>query len=480
MRSLRSRLVALWLLSIAASLAVAMVLLQVSGESRLAQAGRADLALARACDLIADRFAYFAAGWAGPEPGSSLTEPGLRSELTAVVTAAQGFLPVETGMWQSEAGVLVPEGLDSGLRDAVGTAAAEALQEERHATLRLDSGSMPLIVRACPLPGPITGLAGFALLRQGSPGSVPARLGLAVLAGLALAVTLAVGAVLVVYSRRIGAIEAALSAEAGATLPRLPLSGERDLDRVVVAFNDAGERLARANREAALLGARMATSERLAALGRVAAGVAHEIRNPIAAMRLRAENALAGDDARRRTALEAILGQISRLDRLSADLLDMTRPRAPARALVHLPSLLAACVEEHRHAAAERTLVADGPDITLPLDAALLRRALDNLVQNALQATPPGGEVGVTAKMAEDNLVFTVADTGPGIPEALRARLFEPFVTGRADGTGLGLAIAREVTLSLGGALVLADPGGDGHGAVFTLTIPGGGAWPAS
>ena len=77
------------------------------------------------------------------------------------------------------------------------------------------------------------------------------------------------------------------------------------------------------------MSARVAASERLAALGRVAAGIAHEIRNPIAAMRLKAENALAGDDARRRAALHTILGQIARLDRLIAELLAMTqRPRS--------------------------------------------------------------------------------------------------------------------------------------------------------
>ena len=124
-----------------------------------------------------------------------------------------------------------------------------------------------------------------------------------------------------------------------AHLPRLAPTGERELDRIVAALNTAGARLAEARQRSEALAARVALSERLAALGRVAAGVAHEIRNPIAAMRLRAENALAGDDARRRAALEAILAQIARLDRLIGELLAMTQRRAPAPETVDLAGL---------------------------------------------------------------------------------------------------------------------------------------------
>ncbi len=475
MRSLKSRLLALWLLSMLASLAVAIALLRVSGESRTAEAGRADEVLARGCDLIGDRYAYFTAGWAGPEQGSDLADAVLRSELSGVVRFALAGPGLEGGLWQAEAGVIAAADLDATLYDAIGTAGAEAVQEDRHATLRLDSGGVPLVVRACPLPGPIGGLAGFVLTRQDGRGQVPARLGLVVLGVLALAVTLGIGALLIAYARRIGAIEAALASGTGETLPRLPLSGERDLDRLIAAFNDAGDRLAAATSQAA-------AAERLAGLGRVAAGVAHEIRNPIAAMRLRAENALAGDDARRRLALDAILGQIARLDRLSADLLDMTRPATPAPLPTRLDDLLAAMADEHRHAAAGRSLHVEAPATARLLDPALLRRALDNLVQNALRAAGPGGVVRVSATATEEAVAITVADSGPGVPPGLCERLFEPFVSGRADGTGLGLAIARETAAALGGSLVLTHPGGrPGQGAVFTLTLPAREvAWPAS
>jgi C4-dicarboxylate-specific signal transduction histidine kinase len=94
---------------------------------------------------------------------------------------------------------------------------------------------------------------------------------------------------------------------------RLPATGERELDRIVTALNEAGRRLSDARQQADQLARKIATGERLAAIGRVAAGVAHEIRDPIAAMRLKAENAMAGAAERKSEALSFILGQIERL-----------------------------------------------------------------------------------------------------------------------------------------------------------------------
>lgn len=113
---------------------------------------------------------------------------------------------------------------------------------------------------------------------------------------------------MVSWSRRVGGLEAALAGHAGDAPPELARTGDPDLDRIVDALNRAGRRLDAARRRSEELAARVAASERLAALGRVAAGVAHEIRNPIAAMRLRAENALAtGDEERQERALRAVL-----------------------------------------------------------------------------------------------------------------------------------------------------------------------------
>jgi signal transduction histidine kinase len=101
-------------------------------------------------------------------------------------------------------------------------------------------------------------------------------------------------------------------------------------------------------------------------------------------------------------------------------------------------------------------------------DPAMLRRALDNLVQNALRATPAEGEIQIMATRAPGRLRIDITDTGPGIDSGIRATLFEPFVTTRADGTGLGLAIAREMVQAHGGTLTLQSGAGGAH---FTIEL---------
>jgi signal transduction histidine kinase len=308
-----------------------------------------------------------------------------------------------------------------------------------------------------------------------APGLRELWLGVGLLLALVLALAgwLSVG--LVAWQRRIRRIEAALAGHERAgheraddgVLPHFPLTGERELDRIVNALNAAGARLAEARARSAALMAQVATGERLAALGRVAAGVAHEIRNPIAAMRLRAENALAGDPARRGAALEAILGQVARLDRLSGELLAMTQKRTPQPAPVAVDELLRLCAEEQ--AAGAVALAVRAPALRGLLDAGLLRRVLDALVDNALRHTPAGGTVTLSAEVDGAVLRVVVADTGPGVPEEIRAWLFEPFVSGRPEGTGLGLAIARELAGAMGGRLFLGD---EGPGANFVLEVP--------
>jgi two-component system sensor histidine kinase HydH len=96
---------------------------------------------------------------------------------------------------------------------------------------------------------------------------------------------------------------------------------------------------------------------------------------------------------------------------------------------------------------------------------------LDNLMTNAIRHAPEGGSVILAAECTEGLLTLIVEDTGPGVPSDMADRLFEPFVTGRADGTGLGLAIARELADAHGGRLFLRGSTG-GQGAVFALELP--------
>ena len=482
-RSLRARLAVVWLLSLAAAVAVGWLLLQLYRQGTTAQVARATATVARGCERIADGYAFYATGWAGPPGG--LADARTRRDLTALVQVAlAGSAGVQGGVWQQGAGSLAyayPTYAGPGPRTEppqgeqprIAALNAEAADADRRATGLFPDGGQTLVLHACPLRGPIPELTGWTMTRVfASAGLDALRLGLGVLLALVLGIAGGLTGLVLAFTRHVGRIEAALAGAPPGELPPLPPTGEAELDRIVAALNTAGQRLAEARLRAEALAAQVAQSERLAALGRVAAGVAHEVRNPIAAMRLRAENALAGDPARRGAALEAILTQIARLDRLIGELLAMTQRRAPQPETVDLAALLEAAAADHRHGGV--TLRVAAPPLAAVLDPALLRRALDALLDNAVRHTPAGGRIVLRACRHGDGVRIEVADSGPGVAAALRATLFEPFVTGRADGSGLGLAIARELLEAQGGQLVLASPGGaaPGAGAVFAMELP--------
>jgi signal transduction histidine kinase len=273
------------------------------------------------------------------------------------------------------------------------------------------------------------------------------------------------------WSRHVAGIEAALAGHEQADLPALAHTGERDLDRIVMALNQAGSRLADARRRSDTMAVQMASAERLAAIGRMTAAFAHEVRNPITAMRLKAENALAGDDQRRHTALHSIIEQIARLDRLVAQLLRASHRKEPELRSINLRELLQSIASEHRELAAARHVqLSVRCDLeSVILDADMMRSALENLIGNALFHVRDGGEIEMMTVREVDTLQISVRDNGPGVPQGLRSTIFEPFVTGRTDGTGLGLWIAREIVESHGGTIRLLPTE---VGAHFEIELP--------
>jgi two-component system, NtrC family, sensor histidine kinase HydH len=277
------------------------------------------------------------------------------------------------------------------------------------------------------------------------------------------------------WSRAVVHLEQTLAHHPIEKLPLLDMAGQPDLDRVIGALNTFTTRLSEAQAHATELGLRLAQADRLAALGRIAAGVAHEIRNPIGAMRLKAENAIGQPVERQEAALRAVIGQIDRLDRLCESLLAVSRPLAVDKERVNVKEWL----EQRRGAFAEtakRQKVQLGVTCDVEqaeFDPHQLGRALDNLLVNALQHVREGGRMHVTASKQGDRLHLTVSDDGPGVPEELRPQIFEPFVTGRGGGTGLGLAIVRETVEAHGGTVRLVP---SATGGVFEMELP----WHAS
>lgn len=481
LRSLRAHLLVLWTLLLASAVATAYLLHAFYAQSAAVQVAQSELHVARACREIGDRYAFFTTGW-----GDSVreVEPALARQLADVVATALAHAPgVEGGIWTAAGGSAAYafptyEGtgpktdLPTAELDTIARINADASRADRPVAIRRAARTQTLVLQACPLRGPIQGATAWTMTRvhtdQG-PAYRQLLTGFAFLAATVLGSALLLGRLLLVLARRIARLEAQLGmAQAGEDLPHLAPTGLRELDRLVDALNGTGARLAAARQRAS-------AAERLAAVGRLAAGLAHEIRNPLAAIRLKAENALASPDAARpRAALTLVLDQVARLDRLLRDLLSLTQPRSPMPMPVDLAAMLRACADLHEDLARARgiriAVAAPEPAAGRPLlDEGQIRRALDNLLLNAIQNSPEGGIVRLAATRVGERLRLGVGDDGPGLPEAVRAHLFEPFVTGRPDGTGLGLAIVREIARAHGGEARLAGPG---PGTTFELDLP--------
>jgi len=332
-----------------------------------------------------------------------------------------------------------------------------------------------VIVTACPVPHR-EGLFAWTLSRVHPPlGSSGKTLvtTLAVLLAVIVGIAITLGVLLRRWRANLARIEASLSRPADLFTPIAP-TGEPDLDKIVQAFNAYGARATSLQQQAGELHTQLAAAERFAAIGRFSAQMAHEIRNPIGAMRLKAENALNGDVERKQRALGTILEQILRVERQLSGLLALTQPVRIEAHSVDLRLWLAERVEWHHDAAARAGIAlalayADGLPAQATFDAEQLARAIDNLILNALRHTPSGGHVTLSAARAADTLRIEVADDGPGVPPAERERIFEPFVTGHAAGSGLGLAVVREIAAAHGGSAFYEARE---RGACFVIEIP--------
>lgn len=217
-------------------------------------------------------------------------------------------------------------------------------------------------------------------------------------------------------------------------------------------------------------------SQRLAAMGEMAASLAHQLRTPLAAALLYTSNLGqpgVADEARTRFSDKAS-GQLRRLERLIQDVLLFARGESIGRDVFAVGELLAEAgqtLEPLMRAQGVAFEVQDeGEGATLVGSRKALFGAVVNLLENAMQATPSGGKICLAARRCGDLLALSVRDSGPGIAQETQARIFEPFFTTKGQGTGLGLAIALGVARAHGGTIeVGSEPGA---GAEFIMTLP--------
>jgi signal transduction histidine kinase len=221
---------------------------------------------------------------------------------------------------------------------------------------------------------------------------------------------------------------------------------------------------------------KLAERERLAALGQMAATVAHEIKNPLSAIKSIAQVMGEDESMSREYArdLSLIIGETDRLGQSVTQLLSFARTKAPAE-LPQLASQLIDAVVRLFQASADNRGVTlttkSGGDRELSGEVvSSVRVALSNLLLNSLQATDKGGEITIAQNIEADALVISVQDTGPGISEELRKRVWEPFFTTKQRGTGLGLAIVRKRMEEAGGTARFIAPV-NGRGARFELRV---------
>jgi signal transduction histidine kinase len=281
------------------------------------------------------------------------------------------------------------------------------------------------------------------------------------------------------YARRVLKPLAAVTDRAkavarGDLTPHPVVASNDEIGELAQTFENMVAAIARANEQ-------LLTAERLATIGKMAAKVTHEVRNPLSSIALNVElleEELADREEAREAAglLRAIKNEVERLTLLTEQYLSVARKQPLRLEPEDLGEVVSEAFEfmraDLKRHGVEAVLEIE-PDLPrLDVDESQIKQALFNLLRNAREAMPNGGRVVVGVSRATgDGVDITVDDEGVGIPEDTRAHLFEPFYTTKGHGTGLGLAITRQIVEAHGGTI--ACEARSGRGTRFWLHLPG-------
>jgi two-component system sensor histidine kinase HydH len=353
-----------------------------------------------------------------------------------------------------------PQGVYAKVLELIDTVLAREILEPAREYLRVNEG---MLDRASKANQELSQRITVGLIGLGVCGSIAGLLG-----GLVIAVSLRRS--LLDTDRVLRRTAAQLGEAAHAVFP-LPAAGASDtsLQRVTAAASAVLERLKQTERDAL-------RAEQLAWVGQMAAGIAHEVRNPLTVIKLLIQ---AATDPKRAVGfrprdLRVLEGEILRLEQIIRTFLDFARPPRPTKKPISTRDLLDECLAGvAARAELQRVEVRlDTPPVlpTLDADAGQLKQVVYNLMFNALDALTTGGTIRVGVTVEGEELTIRVADSGPGLPAGLESRIFDPFVSTKETGLGLGLSICKRIVEAHGGSIAATN--GLGGGAAFVVRLP--------
>ena len=243
-----------------------------------------------------------------------------------------------------------------------------------------------------------------------------------------------------------------------------------DNSRVGVIFEDITKRKT--------LEKQLQDNERMATIGQTAGMVGHDIRNPLQAIisELYLTKGIIGESPESKEKQESLESvnfieeQVNYINKIVSDLQDFARQLNPEYSIVNLPDLIVSVFDTIALPEKINLKVDIARTLKLKTDPTFIQRALTNLVNNAVQAMPDGGELGLSAHKQEKCVVICVSDTGQGIPEHVRANLFKPLMTTKAKGQGLGLAVVKRLVEALNGKVSFESQ--EGKGTKFIIELP--------
>ena len=247
----------------------------------------------------------------------------------------------------------------------------------------------------------------------------------------------------------------------------------------ILALEETFNTMVEALREKELVEAKLRQAQRLSALGNLAAGVAHDVRNPLNAIKLLSSHALdnldGGPDARAAIPLQTIRKEVDRLEDIVSSFLSLAKESALAPEPQRVDGLLEECVRLIQKDAEERGIRLSSDlragDKLLSLDGKQMTRAILNVLLNALEACPRGGRVSLLSRLTDRACQIEIRDDGPGLSREAAEHVFDPYYTTKRGGTGLGLSITRGIVEEHGGAIELYSVEAQGCQVLITLPL---------